>query len=307
MGAGLAAQLAPCPAGTRLLMALYAATSGSVAVLAASGGPGLKTAARLQLHFLCSLTNVMKRKYFWAALTSMFYRPLQDGMDIIMAVVELQLAAEHLAEREHALGSTRFLAWSALTATCANAVFLVMMKALSSSANGVASARFTMNQGLWPIVSVCMTLKALDAPHTMVKVLGIAEVPSRWYPLSFALAVSALRGSMQWDMLAPIACGHFFRVLPLEDMLVLKRRTASAWERRRRLQWLPRLLSRSTGGAWIPAEDPNRHGWFGAYRVDDEEDDGRRRQRPVGGGGGGERGNGHNFRLFGGEGRRLGD
>lgn len=294
MGAGLAAQMEACPTGTRLLAALYAAATCGMAALQ---GP---MAARAQLHFICSLATVVNRKYFWAVLTSAFYRPLQDTLDFMMAAIELQMAADHLAERERELGSTRFLAWAALTAGLANAAFLAFMKGLSNS--GTKGAYYVANQGLWPLVTVCMTLRALERPDAMVKVFNIAEVPGRWYPFSFAVGLSALRGSMQWDMLASIAVGHAYRHFGLEALLLPGRRFAAWLESR----WPPRgrgPLGALLGGAWVPAEPGGGSGWGGG-----DWGGAGSRGEPRAGGEGSRRGPAAaEPRLFSGPGRRLGD
>lgn len=288
MGNALAAQLAICPTGTRAVALLYA---GTTAALSLSQGPG---ARNMQLHFLCSLSTVVGKRRFWAALTSVLFRPIQDTLDAVQAAMELHWASQYLSERERELGSGCFLLWTVLTAGCANVAFLALMKGLANS--GTKHCERMTNQGLWPIVTVCMTMQALKRPDARVEVFGMAEVPSKWYPVSFAVALSLLRGSMQWDMLSSIAAGHLWVHLGLEALLLPSHAFMARLER----AWPQDLvgLSALLGGRWIPALGPRSGGGGGGGRTLGTRDQDEAQPR---------RGGGQNqgFQVFAGAGRRL--
>jgi len=205
-----------------------------------------------------------------------------------MALSELYMAKEYLppCEKEH--GTVRFLAWTLLTAGGTNIVFLLLMRLLHSM--GTCGSHFYVNQGLWPLILVHITTRALDLPTMPMNVLGLADVPNRWYPLSLAIGLSALNGTVQWDTFAAIAYGYARRFFKLEAKLLLERKHARELEQR----WLPRLpgiLGACLGGHWVPADNssPPR----------------RQEHQPRG-----DRGwtqDGHNtFQMFGGTGHRLG-
>lgn len=289
MGAAFAAQLAECPQGTRLLAALYA--------LASVGTPALaRRFPKLNLRFLCCLATVFGRGYASSVFLAPLYRPIQDGMDLVMGAMELQMAAAHLPRRERSLGSLRFLAWVLFSASGANAMFLLLMKLLVQSGN--SRVRFHTNQGLWPLIMVCVSLQSLDMPDVPVNVLGLMDVQSKWYPISLAIAHSALNGTVRWETFAAIAFGHAWKLLGLEGHMLPSSHFAAQAERR----WVPQLpglLGAILGGEWIPAGprapprswDPWQHIQSMIPRPSRNDADSDRHE---------------NFQLFGGPGHRLG-
>lgn len=154
-----------------------------------------------------------------------------------------------------------------------------------------------VNQGLWPIITVCMTMQALKQPDVEVSILGLTQVRSQWYPAAFALALSMLRGSMQWDMLASIAAGHLWAQLDLDAWLLPRLRTMWRLERSWPSCWA-NPLSALLGGRWIPPAD----GSGGTGRRGGDWGEIGNQGRPLRGGG-----EQPGFQLFGGPGRRLGD
>lgn len=288
MGAAFSAQLAACPRATRLLAALY--------VIASTGVPALAGwNPRLQLSFLCSLATVVDRGHWAPLFFSTIYRPLRGTTDLVMALAELHMAVAHCPNFEKSLGSLRFLVWAFLSTGGTNAVFLLLMKLLSPL--GVCGTRFFVNQGLWPLILVGATTSALQGPNVPINLLGLVDVPSKWYPLSLGIGLSALHGSVQWETFAAVAFGYAYGMLRLEERLLLSRRRARDLEER----WIPNLpglLGAVLGGSWIPA-DPRppagggrRDSWMAVAR------------RGAGNGGIGA---GEGFQLFGGQGHRLGD
>lgn len=241
------------------------------------------------MMLMCSLYTVLGQRFGWAVLASVLYRPVRGAMDIVMAVAELYMAKVYLPVCEKELGSARFLAWTLLTAGGTNTIFLLLMRLLHSA--GTCDARFNAIQGLWPLIMAHLTTRALDLPNMPMNVLGFVDVPNRWYPLSMAIGLSALNGTIQWETFAAIAFGYAYRFLKLDEKLLLKRRRAKELEQ----HWCPRvpgLLVAWLGGRWMPADDSPPP---------------RRQQLHDSGERAGTRDTGTHFQLFGGTGRRLGD
>merc|ERR1712048_1009349 len=76
------------------------------------------------------------------------------------------------------------------------------------------------NQGLWPLIMTCVTLRSLKNPDAPANVLGFGMVLQRWYPLSLAAGLSLMGGSVQWDSFAAILFGHLYDVAWIEQRLL---------------------------------------------------------------------------------------
>mmetsp|Transcript_96254 Transcript_96254/g.248933 ORF Transcript_96254/g.248933 Transcript_96254/m.248933 type:complete len:290 (-) Transcript_96254:299-1168(-) len=235
------------PAVTRLLSVGYATLS-----------PGLLLAARLLpgagTSLLCCLEVVLGRKCVLPLFLSFIYRPIQNVPSLLMTGLEVYLGLAYLPERERDLGSVRFLAWALLTTVAFNVVFLFSMLLLS-----VVDSRLWLNcnQGFWPLIVVCMTLRALMNPREPVSVLNVAYVPSRWYPAMMTVILSVLSGRILWDVCAALAVGYAHDALQLDQILPSPSRVAR-WERRRSCQCICGLLHRV--GAYIPAQGARGYG-----------------------------------------------
>mmetsp|Transcript_45839 Transcript_45839/g.84067 ORF Transcript_45839/g.84067 Transcript_45839/m.84067 type:complete len:293 (-) Transcript_45839:63-941(-) len=258
MGALVSVQLqvVPLPAGTRLLGGLYLALS--------CGLPRLPI--QNQFHFLSCLAAVLPRWATegalkpairpWPLVTAMLYKPVCSCMDMVMALLELNLAAEHMPRRERELGSARFLLWSTLSSACSNAMFIALM--CLRKWLGTKGVERTCSQGLWPMIAVATTLKALDQPDRAVKLMGL-RVPGRWYPLSLAFVLSLFQGDIHWDTFAAIAFGHLYRAMQLEAFLLPPSGVVARLERQY-LSGLIALLEKLTGGEWLPPPGGRRTG-----------------------------------------------
>lgn len=286
MGSALSAQFQESPVGMRLIAALY---------VGASGGALAGLFPQTPRWLLCSLSTVVTRRLVWAVLLSAFYRPLHNARDVVMALTELYMAKSYLPCCERQLGSTRFLAWSLLSTVGVNAIFLSLMELLRRM--GTCGTSLCTNQGLWPLVMVHMTTRALELPGVHMNVLGFVDVPSQWYPFSLAIGLSAVNGTFQWETVAAIAYGYAYSMLRLEDRLLLSRRHASMFERNV-FPKVPGLLGMLLGGSWIPADNsrPQRH---------QDPSSGSHLTSGRDGNSTGDADAG--FRLFGGMGHRLGD
>mmetsp|Transcript_46381 Transcript_46381/g.110469 ORF Transcript_46381/g.110469 Transcript_46381/m.110469 type:complete len:293 (-) Transcript_46381:69-947(-) len=282
-------QLVPLPAGTRLLGGLYLALSCGLSRLP------LKN----QLHFLSCLATVLPGWSTrglvkptvrpWPLVTAMLYKPVCSAMDFVMALLELNMAAEYLPRRERELGSARLLLWSALATAGSNVMFLSLMAIRRHM--GTAGVERSCSQGLWPIIAVATTLQALDHPDRPVNIMGF-RVQGRWYPLSLAVILSAFQGAVQWETFAAIAFGHVSRLLNLEVRALPKASVMASFERRW-LAGLTVLLERLTGGEWLPPPGSRRSGPPSAQDHLLLPPQGLQREE-------------ESFHLFGGQGHRLG-
>mmetsp|Transcript_12779 Transcript_12779/g.22016 ORF Transcript_12779/g.22016 Transcript_12779/m.22016 type:complete len:205 (+) Transcript_12779:2-616(+) len=175
-----------------------------------------------------------------------------------MALVELVMSTTSLPQREKQLGSLRFLVWASFVVGGTNAAFLLGMQILSRL--GQCDTRFAVNQGLWPLILAVTTHQALERPNIQMQVLGLVDVPSRWYPFSLAVGLSVMQGAVQWETFAAIAFGYVYHKLRLEDRLLLSARSACKFEER--FPRIPGLLGALLGGAWITPNGlpPSRRG-----------------------------------------------
>eukprot|EP00927_Polykrikos_kofoidii_P039710 TRINITY_DN34040_c0_g1_i1.p1 TRINITY_DN34040_c0_g1~~TRINITY_DN34040_c0_g1_i1.p1 ORF type:complete len:316 (-),score=19.35 TRINITY_DN34040_c0_g1_i1:204-1034(-) len=246
MGTSLSTQIAHWPTGTRLFVVLYLAVSAGMPTLASMN-------PRWRLWFVCNFANVVTMRRFHALFLSALYRPLEDLVGMFNAGVELSVVGRALPQHEQALGTTRFISWLTVAAGCTNAAFLALMKVLETRGM-VSDARFYRNQGIWPLLVSRTTVQILEGPAVPMKVFGLVEVPSKWYPLSIFVGLSTLNGHVQWETLAGVIFGHAYHALQLENWVLPTRRFAQALERR----WLPRVpgfVSSIVGGRWVPADD----------------------------------------------------
>ena len=126
MGLALS-QLEECPAGTRLLLALYGSCCGAPWLL---NQVGIDTRGATLNLFTCCLANVFTRQRMAPLLLSVLHRPLCGGSDALLAVTEVQTSVSCLPAVEQELGSFRFLIWLATTTGGSNMFFLLLMSFL---------------------------------------------------------------------------------------------------------------------------------------------------------------------------------
>ncbi|CAJ1428634.1 unnamed protein product, partial [Effrenium voratum] len=278
MGLALASHFAECPFGTRLLAALYGLGCGVPAILASAGVPTGRTTTNL---FLCCTANILGRQKLAPLLLSALHRPLQRGGDLFMAVTELQMALSFLPQVERELGTLRYLLWLLANTTGINGLFVLAVKLLGRS--GLCS-ELRSNQGLWSLAVACMTRRALENPELPCTVMGLVEVPQKWYPVAIALMLSVLEGSIQWETFCAALFAYLWRLLHLDRRLLPSPSQAAALEDR--APKVPGLLS-LLGGHWVRStrHPPNRGQ---GVRTENAE-------APRG------------FQIFGGRGHRLGD
>ncbi|CAE7431362.1 mcb, partial [Symbiodinium necroappetens] len=250
MGLALS-QLAECPIGTRLLLALYASCSSTPWLLNAVGLDTRVTTTKL---FACCLANVLKRKQLAPVLLSALHRPLYSGSDALLALTELQASISFMPFLEQELGSLRFLVWLLVNTGGSNLFFLFLMSLLQKQ--GRYSADLRMNYGLWSIGLCALTQHALDLPDMRTNLLGLVEVPYKWYPLSITVALSVFSGSVQWETLSAVSFAYLWRALSLDRVFLPSRETAQKLEAKVRVPVAG--LASLLGGRWVPASPP---GW----------------------------------------------
>ncbi|CAE8630493.1 unnamed protein product [Polarella glacialis] len=244
MGTALRTMWEECPAVSRLLCAGYPLLSIGMPMIA-------KLVPSAPAMFLCCLFTVLQRHYVWALFASMFYRPITHALSVFTMLVEVYLGLACLPERERDLGSCRFLVWALLVTIVVNLCFLAMMFLLDATVGPGHQFWLNSNQGLWPLVIVCITLRSLASPRDPVGVFGMFFVPSRWYPLVLAGLLSLLSGSILWDVLAALAVGYAHDSLRL-DRLILSPLRASTLERSCLCGGARKALS--CLGSWVPAQ-----------------------------------------------------
>ena len=243
MGLALS-QLEECPTGTRVLLALYASCCGAPWVLESLG---LDTRTTTMNLFACCFVNVFKRKQLAPLLLSVLHRPLYSGSDVMLALTEVQTSAACLPATELELGSLRFWFWLVANTAGSNVFFLLLMAVLQKQ--GRYSAGLRMNHGLWSVGLCALTRRALDIPDVRTSLLGLVEVPYKWYPFSIALALSLFSGSIQWETFSAVSFAYLWRALRLDGIFLPSASTAAKLEARVPVAGLRGLL----GGWWIYA------------------------------------------------------
>lgn len=240
MGSAMRTMWYDSPAVTKALCAAYPLLSALVPLAA-------RRVPSLQVSLLCCLFTVLRRGYVWTIFLSFLYRPIHHVLSLVMVLVEVYLSLAYLPEKELELGSTRFLVWLLLTTSVVNASFLFAMALLSYTVN--PQYWLSYNQGLCPLLMVCITLRSLASPREPAAVLGIVYVPSRWYPVVLGAVLSTLSGGVLWDVTAALAVGYFYTSLQLDRLLPSVAR--AEWLER---GWLCGLLKHSISrlGVWVP-------------------------------------------------------
>mmetsp|Transcript_58866 Transcript_58866/g.137065 ORF Transcript_58866/g.137065 Transcript_58866/m.137065 type:complete len:317 (+) Transcript_58866:60-1010(+) len=239
MGSAIRTLWGDSPAVTRLVCAGCPALSLAVFV-AAPLVPSAKAT------FLCCWHTVFQRRWVWALFLSIFYRPIQHLLSIFMILVEVYLSLTYLPERERDLGSCRFLGWALVATGAVNTVFLTAMLLLGVAVG--TNYEFLCIQGLWPLLVVCITLRAMANPREPVSVCGLTYVPNRWYPVVLAVVLSALSRRVLWDVAAALVVGYVHASLQLESLLPSPTCAASL-ERRCLCGMLRSTMSRL--GSWV--------------------------------------------------------
>lgn len=240
MGNALRAHWDRTPAVTRLLCVAYSVLTAAMPLLA-QYAPGAREL------LLCCLHTVLGRRFAWAIFVSVLYRPISHLLSFLLMFLEVFLSSTYLSERERDLGSSRFSAWLLLTAGAVNMVFLSTMALLTKSAG--PQFFFATNQGLWPLLMVCITLRHLANPNEPVSVFGLAFVASKWYPVVLAVILSALNGGFQWDVIAAMVVGYMHNVTRMERLLPSPSQ-AARWEQSCLCSWIRRFVA---PGSWVSA------------------------------------------------------
>mmetsp|Transcript_137899 Transcript_137899/g.384552 ORF Transcript_137899/g.384552 Transcript_137899/m.384552 type:complete len:318 (-) Transcript_137899:162-1115(-) len=240
MGSAMRTLWDDSPAVTRLACAGYPTLSVATLVL-------VPLAPNVRAALICCLHTVLQQRHIWALFTSFFYRPVRHFPMVFFMLVEVYLCLAYLPERERDLGSFRFLGWVLVTMGAVNLVFLAAMFIWTLLWG--AEYWFSCNQGLWPLLMVCITLRSLASPGEPMSVCGFAYVPNRWFPVVVAAVLSVCSGAILWDVAAALAVGYAHGPLQLESLLPSTACAASV-ERGCLGSCLRWLVSRL--GNWVP-------------------------------------------------------
>jgi len=292
---------AECPALSRMLIVGY--PSCSLVCLLAEASQYHMVVMR---GFLCSLMTVVGQLWVWTMLTGAFYRPFGGGMSFLMLLFELYMVMIYMPTHEKELGSLLTLLWMLLMNFATNVIFLALMFLLAKTSNPQYAA--FPNQGLWPMLMICMTLQMMSNPGGATSFWGIVQIPNKWYPVCLVGFFSFLSQSVMWNLVAAIAIGYGYNYLQLDKFLP-SRVTVNKVEQRCCGARTRSIL----GGSWVRVSDTN------GFQVASEDrryatvaDLGRvgtsstqLQDRTEAGSTGSATGN--NFVMFTGSGQRLGD
>lgn len=230
-----------CPAITRVFCLGYPILSVSIPIVA-------RFLPTVRLMFICCLYTIFEERCLWAPLLSMMFRPLQSPASLVMILTEIFLSLAYLPDRERELGSCRFFGWALIMHGIVNIVYLCMALCLSK----VLSHHywFSANQGLWPLLMVCITVQSLSSPHEPVSVFGLLYVQNHWYPVLLAFLLCMLSGGFLWDVIAALLVGYLYTALRLERFLIPVS-TAVTLERNCLCSCIRRVVCHE--GNWVPA------------------------------------------------------
>lgn len=236
---------ADCPAFSRILIVGY--PSCSLICLFAETVHYRMTVVR---GFICCLETVVGDWYVWTMLTGAFYRQFAGGMSFLMMLFELYMVAIYMPSHEKDLGSLLTFVWVLLMNFVTNIIFLALMFFLSKT----SSPHYAMlpNQGLWPVLMICLTLQMMSNPGGSTSFWGIAQIPNKWYPIGLVGFFSLLSMSVMWNLIAALAIGYGSTYLRL-DKLLPSRVTVNKVEQRCCGAHTRSIL----GASWVRASDTN--------------------------------------------------
>jgi len=229
-----------CPALTRMVVAGYPALS---VVLLLLGSVSPEVVARI---FSCDLISVTSHYAIWTLFTSAFYLPFQGGMSFLTMLFELYMAMMTFPAREKDMGSCTFFIWMMMVIGLTNVGYLAIMSVISHVADPMEASR--PNQGLWPLVMVCLTLRSLADAEAQTSFFGLVQIPNKWYPIALVGFFCLMSMSLQWNLVVALALGYAYPILRLDRCM----------PRRTRVNGLERRCCSSgrcgfAGGSWIAA------------------------------------------------------
>jgi hypothetical protein len=198
-----------CPACTRLIVAGYPVLS--IALFAVDQYNPMITA----LGFNCMLETVVDHYCVWTMLTAAFYRPFQGGMSFLMMLFELYMGMQMFPSREKDIGSTTFFLWVLLMNFSINVIFLLVMWLMSFSGGNSMQP----NQGLWPLIFICITRRCLADPDGSTSFWGVVSIPNKWYSLCLLGFFCFLTQAIMWNLAAAVVIGYAYNHLRLEMAL----------------------------------------------------------------------------------------
>jgi len=212
MGNIVAPLWADCSACTRLLVVGYPALSVVLEVAKRASYPMIA-----DYGFDCSLDNVCHNYCIWTMITSGFYRPFAGGISFLFMLFEIYMGMILLPVREKDLGSSAFLLWVMLMNTCVSAVFLMVMFGISLTGDEGAWER--PNQGFWPLIFICLSLKCLSDLGGSTSFWGVVNIPNKWYPLALFGFFCLLSQAIVWNVGAALVIGYGYGYLRPERLL----------------------------------------------------------------------------------------
>eukprot|EP00747_Dinoflagellata_sp_TGD_P111717 gnl/TRDRNA2_/TRDRNA2_171286_c0_seq3.p1 gnl/TRDRNA2_/TRDRNA2_171286_c0~~gnl/TRDRNA2_/TRDRNA2_171286_c0_seq3.p1 ORF type:complete len:372 (-),score=64.28 gnl/TRDRNA2_/TRDRNA2_171286_c0_seq3:199-1221(-) len=170
------------------------------------------------------------------------------GMALLSMLFEIYMLMAYFPPREKELGSFTFLCWQMLVSGCVNALFLIIMFVLKH-VGGDEAAMYEVypNQGMWPMIMVCIALRSLDDPTGSTSFWGIMQIPNKWYPVAIACFFSLMSMRILWEVVAATIVGYMYSRMRIERFLPSKSRTNRLEQR---MCTEHRLC---LGGTWITA------------------------------------------------------
>jgi len=154
---------------------------------------------------LCCIHTIFRSRYVWAVCLSWIYKPAQDFASCFLVLMDVYLAIIYFPRKERQMGSFGFLIWLLYVNTCINLIFLMMMLVLANSNDAFETQ---CNQGLWPMLLVIITRRALKQPSKRFSFLNAVRMHQRWYPLALGALLTGINLRHVWKMIAAFTFGY---------------------------------------------------------------------------------------------------
>lgn len=199
-----------CPAATRALFVEYVVLSLIFSVT-------WQAAPFFVLNLTCNVFTVVNQFKIWTLLTSCFFLPVRNGLGFLSIIIDLWMGMLYFPSQERMCGSTRFLAWVILVNVLINIIYILMMF-LMSLAFGPLYEMIPI-QGLFGLITVCLTRRSLENPNDSTSFWGLVQIPNVWYPVGFVAFFSLLSMRPLFDLIAALAVGYAYPYLYIESML----------------------------------------------------------------------------------------
>lgn len=210
------------------------------------------TLAHLTWLFSCIPLHYM---YVQTFFISCFARPLGNGFDFLMVLLEMYMAFTSFSPKEKELGSSAFLWWMMYANFLKNVVFVAF--------GFILSVIFPMylyfpSGGIWSLIVMLMAVRVAESPDAEVNVYGF-QITCKMYLFALVAILCLMSQTIVIDVIAAAVVGLVYKRFKL-DRFHLNREWALKFEK----LW-PCCRIWKHGGQWIAPGDGDAFLGGGVY------------------------------------------